>query len=999
MSIDNRNRGLCARLTFACRESLAAFAAFGLAALSCANDATVSASLSQDGTTFTAAFSGNASETNSLWVVYDATDKGSGTNGWAHVERLGTVTPETNSWIYAAPAGWGDTVKALRFVLSEVPYDYDYSLSYVNNSANTQRIVLDDFELYANYRVCMQVRTTGTSSANNGAFFSNRAGAGNVQPNFTLFAIGKANWRFDYNETNSGYPVSGVDVNQDYSIVASSAGLYVNGNEIKTLKGTAATTQSRGSLEFFCANQTAGTMSNMGLRFNLYGAQVYNAPTGGNLLVNLVPMVKDGVAGMYDTVRAKFYFSDTGTELAAGARIESANPFFSSALVAVEEEGPTVFTPASATTDANDYDNHDGGILNGSATLTLSGANDWGGSFTVSNGTLVAAFGQGLGANDTLVLAPTSGLNGTTGGYGGWNGRATASFGSGPGQIKVAAGGSYLFTAADGGELEVDIGGEGATLPLTTDYRRFLLNGAAGAGTLTLMNPISIPANQTMIVRTGFGKAILVGDVVSATTDSTGASVSTYDLANTGLNNPGQTVFAGTANRFKTLQVLSGTCVMGDGSSTTLDGNFKVQNGACFVATNATLVMTGAAGYLSDIQVPAGTAEFRGGSATASQLIVGTSYTAAGTAPATAAVTIDGALTLDESLSENAYGSITVNGSAASTAMTLETCADVSAVNCNFYRRNIYHNGGTMALSGTYGLNAMGREGTARYWLSGGRLVATRVVQSDPTDDVASPVAIFVFDGGTLATTSYAQSPFFQNFSGSSAIQMTAKGGTFEVSKDTAITNPVVHLSGSWNYEAADYLVAPAFTKTGSATLTLSGGASTWKCATDVAEGTLALASGANAAALPATGVVRLTGGTLDLGGNAQTVKGLAGTAGSVVNGSLAATDGIYPGGAGAVGSFSCGAALSGTLYIDVDAETGACDSISVPTGSTLDLSGIDLVLPETIPEGVERLRVVTGTTTGEFNSVANLPSGWEMNYTAGYAQARKIMAFVLTIR
>ena len=85
-----------------------------------------------------------------------------------------------------------------------------------------------------------------------------------------------------------------------------------------------------------------------------------------------------------------------------------------------------------------------------------------------------------------------------------------------------------------------------------------------------------------------------------------------------------------------------------------------------------------------------------------------------------------------------------------------------------------------------------------------------------------------------------------------------------------------------------------------------------------------------------------------------------------------------------AVGSFSCGAALDGTLYVDVDAETGACDSIAVPSGSSLDLSSLDLVLPESIPSGVERLQVVSGAATGAFRSVANLPSGWEIAVVPG---------------
>ena len=76
----------------------------GVAAAACANTGTVTAELS--GGMFNVAFANHAHETNSLWVVYDGFDYGPDTNGWGHVERLGTVTPETDAWTYPAPAGW-----------------------------------------------------------------------------------------------------------------------------------------------------------------------------------------------------------------------------------------------------------------------------------------------------------------------------------------------------------------------------------------------------------------------------------------------------------------------------------------------------------------------------------------------------------------------------------------------------------------------------------------------------------------------------------------------------------------------------------------------------------------------------------------------------------------------------------------------------------------------------------------------------------------------------
>lgn len=556
---------------------------------SAAPAATVAASLSQDGTAFTAAFANHASETNSLFVVYDASDKGAGTNGWAHVERLGTVTPETDSWTYPAPAGWGDSVKALRFVLSEVPYDYDYSLDFIRNADYKQRIVLSDFDLYMNYRVCVRMRTVSFLDGHP-AVFSNRDTGGNVAPSFTLFAIRGSKWRFDYNDKSGSEQGTVKTENCDYAIEASSAGLYVNGTLVESKTGTTTDIASKGRLEFFCGNTTASTMGNMNLRFNLYGAQVYDAPAGGNLLVNLVPMVKDGVAGMYDTVRDKFYFSDIVINdtaypfpIVENTRVESANPFFASALVAVAEEGPTVFSPASSTTDATDYANPDGGILNGSATLTLSGDNDWGGKFAVSNGTLAAAFGQGLAATDALLLAPAGTLrSGTYGGYAGYAGRATAPLGTGstPGAVNVALGGYWAFAAPDGGSLELDAGGEGAPIAISSDYRRFLFNGAAGAGTLTVANPLvsdGTPFN-TLVIRTGFGKAELAGNVTGAdaANPANGLTIDCYDLDTPSAGCDGRTVFLGSGNHFKTLQIRSGTHGFGEGAAATLDGNLNL---------------------------------------------------------------------------------------------------------------------------------------------------------------------------------------------------------------------------------------------------------------------------------------------------------------------------------------------------------------------------------------------------------------------------------------
>ena len=101
----------------------------GVAAAAYANTGTVTAELS--GGTFNVSFANHAHETNSLWVVYDGFDYGPGTNGWGHVERLGTVYPETDTWTYAVPAGWGETYDLRRTTCADDITTFDLRPSHV----------------------------------------------------------------------------------------------------------------------------------------------------------------------------------------------------------------------------------------------------------------------------------------------------------------------------------------------------------------------------------------------------------------------------------------------------------------------------------------------------------------------------------------------------------------------------------------------------------------------------------------------------------------------------------------------------------------------------------------------------------------------------------------------------------------------------------------------------------------------------------------------------
>ena len=997
-----------------CRRTAGIFCCALLATGLQANTGTVTAELSGD--TFNVAFANHAHETNSLWVVYGSSDFGSGTNGWGYVERLGTVTPETNTWTYAAPAGWGETVKAIRFVLSEVPYDYDYSLDFLR-SKKKERICLADFDLHCSYRICAQFSYTGTSGTQ--AIFTSRDGGtdNNASPRFHLFLVNNlTQWRFDYNNANgSNKGTSSPDT--FYSVVASWDGLYVNGAAVNS-KSTSATytaDSTANRLQFLCGGLSAKNFgSNIGASsVTFYGAQIYDTPTGGNLLVNLVPMVKDGRPGMYDTVRDVYYYSDTGTDfdLSYGpSRVESADPFFASALCKVEATGPEVFEPVSPVTISQSITNAYGGILDGTATLTLTGENDWGGAFSISNGTLVAAFGQGLGTNDCLHLrSDVTVATGVYGGYGGWNGQATESLGSGAGQVFVTPGSYYAWCAADGGELEVNIGGAGAPWTATTDYRRLLLNGAPGAGTLHFANPITLA--DVLITRVGYGTVFFYQCITNAADGTSGHTMQIYGTTdNASVLPDGKAVFRGANNSCLNLRQYGGNYVLDEGTTNTIDGllTFNAGSAMTFLATNAVVKLTGANGNGGWVYVYGGKATFAGGSLEAGGFQVGESgKEQQGIEERRPGLTFSGKVRLN-AIGSKSYGSGTIYSAATSYALTLEEGADVEMFNLTFLRRQVIHKGGTLKLKGNYGILRMGEEGTSRYHLyPGAELIAIGVGQHSSTTGVYTNTgtAEFVFRGGTLGTYR-ATDCFFKSFNTNSSIYVASLyGGEFRVDHTTSITNgmktsPSSLGTGStaWNYTAANWLTAPAFKKSGAKTLTLSG-TNTYNCATDVAEGTLALAGGENPGVLPTNGVVRLTGGTLDLGGNEQTVRGLAGTAGGVANGTLIVKEGIYPGGAGEIGSFTCGATLDGTLHIDFDATTGTADKI-VADG-TLDLSNIDLVLPDSgdFPGTVQKVTLVEGATTGTFRSVSGLPTGWEIFADAQKLQARKTVGFTVIIR
>ena len=905
----------------------------------------------------TLSFSNHDHETNGLWVAFGQEDSET-TNGWDVVRFLATVPPEMDSYTFTLPAGWGsETLRAVRFFLSEVPYEVDCTLTDLRSdkasASVAQGMILKDFTLTGSDRVQTRVSFDTISPGRAQGVFCARPGDGKATvPYFNVFLLDGGKFRLDYNATTVSSGTKRA-ANTFYDLDASRGdGLVVNG-----VSDVAAPVASRwfdeeasGTPFLFCGKTTA-----LSSQAKMKMAYFRVLSSTGAVRLDLVPVLKNGEPVFYDLVGRTFYSSFTGNSnfrpLSAGDRIESEDPFFATVGYQVPKPtGTTVFaTPVPLTLAAN-YVNPDGGILLGPAPLTLTGQSDFGGRFTVSNGTLVAAFGQGLAATDNLLLAG--------GAYCSPNGMVTTALGTAGGQIAFDEQ-SHGGFSAEQGDLTVNIGGTGAPLTYAGAPRVLILNDENATGTLRLENPIALTA--TISITNSAAPVILSAPITGARNSN---SVYTWGV-NQG---PGRLIFAAN-NSFMTFYQRGGNSVFPAGTTNILGGNFYVEGGTLLM-TNTVLKLQNEATLANGFRVYRGETSIYDSELVCRQMAVGQNKDQP-TANAGSVKFVASTVQVN--------GDLGIEKSAGSAALELRGGSRMTVTGkSSLKQRNIYVRDSYLKLA--QGLDFDGDGGTARCTVFAGGVLETKTMRRVDKDQNKRNCEA-VFNGGTFRQISEAGT-FFDGLTSIYVVGST--GGVFDSAYDTAFSSPLVASSSSlgysnaWNYSPVDYLTAPALVKSGTGTLTISG-TNTYTCATAVEGGTLALSEEAK---LPETTVVRLGGGTLDLGGTEQTVRAVVsmGTVGGVSNGALTVTEGIAPGGVGQVGTLNVAATLSGMFLCDVRAN-GSCDCINA-TG-TLDLSMVDLVLGDgsTFPAGAQArsLQIVKGTTTGSFHSVPQLPVGWNV--------------------
>ena len=611
--------------------------------------------------------------------------------------------------------------------------------------------------------------------------------------------------------------------------------------------------------------------------------------------------------------------------------------------IVVEEGGnfgdPQAFaTPTADVTDANSYANPDGAIKTGAYGLTLSGHNDFGGKFTVKEGTLQAAFGQGLNANDCVVLS-----GGT---YAGWNGRADVTLGTAGSQVYITPASTSGFSAL-AGDTTVTAGAEPLVFGSALfNPGAFLLNDVSAKGRLFFATPINLD-NKDLTLTSASATAnpgVLAGGLWNV--DANGEIVRGNSTVLKSGN--GHLCLAGT-NVFKKLSHEYGCLTLSPGSTneftemilsefegspvvtpvTTVDGarvvadrlslgytwntrngkltftndqhttakTLQLQQGYCYqyggmIETDSLTLgasTLGTSSHWCDFHLAGGVVKAKtfymgpGGSGIdtstdklfieGGEIQCGFGTTDVELGKSTAATSYcyvrDGKLVMADAGSDGKTKSLAVGMSGRA---TLEV-SNMGLVDVPF----VYFCGWSKNNKTAYGELQLLTGGTVR----------TGVLKCY----AAGCNATFLMDGGTLLlrkpTSSDGVSQDF--FSNVSNVWVGANGGVIDTTNlSSKAVQPMLAKPGvtAPAYDPATWATVPALAKRGTGSFTLAG-ANAYPCATAVEAGTLKLASGAS---LPADSIVRIAeGATLDLGGNATTVKLLGGA--GAVTGDIAVSD------------------------------------------------------------------------------------------------------------
>ena len=135
-----------------------------------------------------------------LSMAYGAADAGDNPLDWDSIVDIGILRAGATGWRMPIPEGWGSSVKAARFFLTEITgatLTGDTRLQYLETPGLEGQAVETPFVASGNTRVEIKFQPL-TRNVNSAIVCSRSDSSANVTNSFTLFAFNDGNWRFDY---------------------------------------------------------------------------------------------------------------------------------------------------------------------------------------------------------------------------------------------------------------------------------------------------------------------------------------------------------------------------------------------------------------------------------------------------------------------------------------------------------------------------------------------------------------------------------------------------------------------------------------------------------------------------------------------------------------------------------------------------------------------------------------------------------------------------------
>ncbi|WP_236209769.1 beta strand repeat-containing protein, partial [Pseudomonas tohonis] len=652
--------------------------------------------------------------------------------------------------------------------------------------------------------------TATISSVITGSGALTKAGAGN------LTLSGSGNTFSGATTISAGtLTVSGGDALASNTSVSVAAGatLALAGNEaLGNLSGAGSVTLGSFNLT---SNQTAdttfsgGISGTGGVTFNQTGAATYsttlsgtNTYSGSTILANYGWLKLNGDASMADTnavrVNGNSVLTLLSDQTVGSLASNNANASIQLGSYTLTAGGDNTSTSVSGAVSGT------GSLVKqGSGTLTLSGSNSYGGTTTVSGGTLSIAGDGNLGSgavnlasgtvldvtgattiDNAIVLAGNSSIgnsNAVT-----LSGAISGAFDltkTGSGTLSLSGSNSYGATYVSAGTLSIDNDGNlgsgavnlaaGTTLAITgasTIDNAIVLGGNASVSTSAAATLSGVISGAFTLTKAGASTLTLSGSNTYGATTVSAGTLSVASDSNLGSGTltlgAGTTLAVTSATTLDNAIALSGGATVNTGADTTLSGvisgsNNLTKTGASTLTltgnntySGSTSVNTGTLSIASDANLGAGALNLANGT---TLQITGTTtldnalaLTGLVTVNAGAAATLSGTISGTGSLIKAGASNLTLSGSNTNTGTTTVS-AGTLVVDGSTASATTVANGATLAGSGTLGGDVVVQSGGT---LSpGGAGVAILTVNGNLTLASGSTLALDI--NGTTAGTGY----------------------------------------------------------------------------------------------------------------------------------------------------------------------------------------------------------------------------------------------------